>query len=248
MYEISEFSNFDYIIELEPDFGIEAWDPSDISDILNIKEDELNYLVERTGKEAKREGIKKVYNINFIFEDNEIVDITSIGMYLLISLNHELKKFPNLIEHLNYFKDLALFNLLRYQGHKQNKRKTKRTNNIPEEFRAKSFEDLQKYSAKKISPDLKAPDEDIVNKSHLFYGKKILITGEFDAYFNRNELAKLIHDVGGFNKGIAKSLDYVIIGNNPGPSKMKKIKDWGLKTLTEHDVVEMFPNFKSIKD
>lgn len=247
MYEINEFSNFDYLIELEPKFDIEAWNPLDICEILNINEEDLNYLVERTGKEARRDGVKKAYNANFIYDGKELVDITSIGMYLLISMNHHLKKFPQLINHLQYFKDIALFNLLRYQGLKHSQPKPKRKSSVPEEFRPKSFEDWQKLESKKIKPDLKDPEVNIEDKSHLFYGKKILITGEFDGVFNRNELAKLIHDVGGYNKGIIKSLDYAIIGNNPGPSKMKKIDEWGIKTLNEQEVLELFPDFKSIK-
>ena len=40
---------------------------------------------------------------------------------------------------------------------------------------------------------------------------------------------------------LVKSIDYVIVGENPGPSKMIKIKNWEIPTMTEAEFVKLFP-------
>lgn len=241
MKTIIDFENYSLPFELEPKFEIDVWPPEDLCELLNITNDQLTYLVNRTSKECINKSIKKAFNANFIFEDKELVNITSIGLYLLFSLNYELKNYKFLQDYIYPFEELAIFDLLRYQGFKSNPAKIKRINNIPDEFKVNSFEDMAAINAKKISTELKVPNLNIEDKTHLLYGKKIVITGVFSKFPIRQEMAKLIKSVGGDNNtSISKLTDYVIVGENAGPSKLKKIEILGTKTLTEADFIELF--------
>ncbi|NKI28232.1 hypothetical protein HCG49_16890 [Arenibacter sp. 6A1] len=244
MYEQSEFENNDFLTVLKGGFEISAWSVSTIKETLDIDDMTFAYLIQRATNECKHQGIKKAFNAGFIFHKNELQEITSIGMHLLCSINYALKGQDFLVDHLHYFKEKALKDLIRYHGFSQHASRPKRKNNVPEEFRAKSFEDIAVYQGKVISDNLRNPNLDIQDKTHKFYNKKVLITGDFEL-LNRAQMASLIHEAGGFNKGIAKSLDYVIIGINPGPSKMKKIEQYGIPTLNESEFLKLFPDIKN---
>ena len=101
--------------------------------------------------------------------------------------------------------------------------------NSPERTKRKQggigWEELSGFQLNKIDSDLKTPNLDIEDKTHLFYNKKIVITGVFENFAMRKTMAKMIKDVG---------------GDKAGPSKMKKIKELGIKTLTENEFIELF--------
>ena len=84
------------------------------------------------------------------------------------------------------------------------------------------------WAERKISSDiLAAPDlSQIENKDHIFYDTKIVITGVFDRYPDRNELAALLKSFGAdIQTSISRKTNYVICGNEAGPSKLKKIRE-----------------------
>lgn len=59
---------------------------------------------------------------------------------------------------------------------------------------------------------------------NLFSGKKCVITGEFDV--ERETLKSYFQNLGAkFTSSISSATDYVIMGQNAGPSKMKKIEE-----------------------
>lgn len=98
---------------------------------------------------------------------------------------------------------------------------------------------------KKIPTEFIKPKLDVEDKSHFFFGKKVVITGSFIAFPDRSKMAKMIYEVGGDNNtSISKLTDLVIIGQKPGPAKMRTIQELGIKTMTENEFLKLFENEK----
>ena len=56
----------------------------------------------------------------------------------------------------------------------------------------------------------------------------------------RNELKKAIEDNGGrVSSSISKKTDYIVAGDNMGPSKKTKAEDLGLTLINEDDFISM---------
>jgi len=63
-------------------------------------------------------------------------------------------------------------------------------------------------------------------------GKKIYVTGKIHGY-NKDEIEEIVNKAGAiYASGILKSLDLLIIGDRPGPSKLEKARNWGIKTMS----------------
>ena len=83
------------------------------------------------------------------------------------------------------------------------------------------------------------------------YGKDVRITGTFDQIqMTRDEVAAACQRLGAKSarEGICKSMDFVIIGNNPGPTKQPKIEAWradgrNITTLSQFDFKEMLNKY-----
>ena len=81
-------------------------------------------------------------------------------------------------------------------------------------------------------------DESIVRTDKL-KGKTIVVSGVF-TLFSRDELKKMIEDNGGKNgSSISSKTDYVVAGDNMGPSKLEKATQLKIPILTEQDFVKM---------
>jgi NAD-dependent DNA ligase len=232
---IEEFYDFAYTTEFDKNFDLAIWTETDVKGFLKLDTDQFNYLIERTGKQAKSFRWKKSYNVN-IYEEMGETCLTTIGLYLFLKLNAGLKKYDYFKKYINYFQDLALDDLIRYNGLKATSKKTKKRTNS-----SYDFEKQGEYNSKIISKDLKKPNLDIEDKSHIFYNKKVLITGKFEKFDDRDEMSALIKSVGGLNKSsISKSLDYVIVGSEAGPAKLKVIEENSIKTFNEQEFIELF--------
>lgn len=88
------------------------------------------------------------------------------------------------------------------------------------------------------------PKKDITDTSHFFYGKKVVITGGFESFPFREELARLLWEVGAdIDSGIGKKTELAIVGSyNVGPSKMQKIIEQGIKIIREEELNQHFKN------
>jgi len=65
-------------------------------------------------------------------------------------------------------------------------------------------------------------------------GKSIVVTGTLERY-NRDEAAAAIKNRGGKSPGsISKKTDALVVGNNPGASKVGKAEDLGVPTINEN--------------
>lgn len=70
-------------------------------------------------------------------------------------------------------------------------------------------------------------------------GKKIVISGVFSKH-SRDEYKKLIEQNGGKNVGsISSATDYVLAGENMGPSKLEKANKLGIKIIDEDTFLDM---------
>ena len=92
---------------------------------------------------------------------------------------------------------------------------------------------------KKIECEDLKPDFNIENTDNPFFKKKVVFTGDL-VNFTRKEAAHTIKLLGAnVNTSISKKTDFVIIGRNPGPSKMKKITELGIPTISEDDFLKL---------
>lgn len=72
------------------------------------------------------------------------------------------------------------------------------------------------FDSKKIDSSFIKPSATHKYENHYFYSKKVVITGEFDAFpKQRNKLAKILFDCGAdINIAISKKTDLVLIGSS----------------------------------
>jgi DNA polymerase-3 subunit epsilon len=89
--------------------------------------------------------------------------------------------------------------------------------------RTKNNHDFESFSDKKISSETLIQNLDVEDTDNYFYNKKVVITGSF--LMERQEIAELLQSKGAdVNTSISKKTNIVIVGENPGPSKMEKIE------------------------
>lgn len=93
----------------------------------------------------------------------------------------------------------------------------------PKLFEKKSIFDT--FEKKKITKEDLKPDFEQADKNSPFYMKKLVFTGDLNQ-LDRKEAAHIAKELGAdVNTSISRKTDYVIVGNNPGPSKMSKISE-----------------------
>ncbi|MCD8431004.1 BRCT domain-containing protein [Tenacibaculum finnmarkense genomovar ulcerans] len=111
---------------------------------------------------------------------------------------------------------------------------------------AKSFAETDFMELKSTEFDSKYlyPRKDLEPNGHLFYGKKVVITGGMESFPFREELAKLLWEIGAdVDRAIGKNTDFAIVGSyNVGPRKMDKIIAQGIRIIREKELLEIFPN------
>ncbi len=82
-------------------------------------------------------------------------------------------------------------------------------------------------------------DENTENSTSILEDKTFVISGVFEKY-SRNELKELIERNGGKNTGsISKNTDYIIAGDNMGPSKREKAVKLGIPLISETDFEQL---------
>ncbi|MCK7534661.1 MAG: hypothetical protein MZV63_28495 [Marinilabiliales bacterium] len=82
-------------------------------------------------------------------------------------------------------------------------------------------------------------NQKIMLSSNLLQGKIFVISGTFEKH-SREELKDMIEKYGGKNSGsISKNTDYLLAGENIGPSKLEKVKELNIPIITEDDFLNM---------
>ncbi|MCF6167745.1 NAD-dependent DNA ligase LigA [Lutibacter sp.] len=92
---------------------------------------------------------------------------------------------------------------------------------------------------KRYGVQLKIDENSKENTTNLLGGKIFVVSGVF-TIFNRNELKKSIEDNGGkVASSISKKTNFVIAGENMGPSKRLKAESLGIPIISEKDYINM---------
>ena len=82
-----------------------------------------------------------------------------------------------------------------------------------------------------------APEE---NLSEALKGMSIVISGNFS--ISRDEMKELITLHGGRNSSsLSSRTSYLLAGTKPGPEKMKKAEQLGIKVISEDEFRKMLP-------
>lgn len=117
--------------------------------------------------------------------------------------------------------------------------------NIPDDvaFLGDDFltkEEIAEMRSRKIHSKYFRPKKN-ADSSHPYYLKKFVITGVFKNFPDRNILAELLYEVGAdIDTSISKKIDYVVVGENAGWKKMEQISEYGIKVLSEEDIISFF--------
>ena len=83
------------------------------------------------------------------------------------------------------------------------------------------------------------PAESTEGRTDLLEGKSFVISGTFSRH-SRDEYKELIERNGGKNVGsISKKTDYVLAGENMGPSKREKAQTLGIPVIDENQFLAM---------
>lgn len=87
------------------------------------------------------------------------------------------------------------------------------------------FEKMKMTHQKIISDNLKPDFESVENKDNPFYKKKVVISGTYDTWPDRNELAQIVKSLGAdIDTGITGKTNILIAGKGVGPKKMEKMQ------------------------
>lgn len=77
----------------------------------------------------------------------------------------------------------------------------------------------------------------VVSKNTPITGKSFCVTGTLS--LDRLAFEGKIKDMGGIVKGVSKKLDYLIVGNLPGMTKLDKAEKYNIKMITEEEFNEL---------
>jgi DNA ligase (NAD+) len=81
--------------------------------------------------------------------------------------------------------------------------------------------------------------EEKVSLSIVLEGKTVVISGTFET-FSRDEIKELIERNGGKNgSSISSKTDYLVVGTNMGPAKLKQANSLGINMLSENEFIKL---------
>ncbi|PIE50770.1 MAG: hypothetical protein CSA38_02045 [Flavobacteriales bacterium] len=110
-------------------------------------------------------------------------------------------------------------------------------NTKPEYFL--SSETLTELRSRKIESKYLRPKKDAEN-INMFYKKKVVITGTFDRFPDRNDLAIYFYESGAdIDVGITERVDYLIAGENAGWRKLEKAEEYGIDVFSEDEIIKI---------
>jgi DNA ligase (NAD+) len=85
---------------------------------------------------------------------------------------------------------------------------------------------------------LQVSAESLENQTDKLNGQIFVVSGVF-YQMSRNELKKAIEDNGGkVSSSISKKTNFIVAGDNMGPSKLTKAQDLGIQIITEQDFID----------
>ena len=90
--------------------------------------------------------------------------------------------------------------------------------------------------SKKIDSKFLRPKKD-ADDVNAFYKKKVVISGDFDFFVDRNDLAQILYDFGAdIDCQVTEKVSYLIAGKNSGWKKLEKAEEFGVLVLNESEI------------
>lgn len=87
--------------------------------------------------------------------------------------------------------------------------------------------------------NLKLQEDTLALRTNILEGKTIVVSGVFSMH-SRDEYKEMITRNGGKNVGsVSKKTDYILAGENMGPSKLEKAKSLGITIINEHEFLSI---------
>lgn len=91
---------------------------------------------------------------------------------------------------------------------------------------------------KEVGVQLEVSAESLENQTNKLKGQIFVVSGVFHQ-MSRNELKKAIEDNGGkVSSSISKKTNFIVAGDNMGPSKLTKAQDLGITIISEQDFID----------
>ena len=91
---------------------------------------------------------------------------------------------------------------------------------------------------KTVGVKLELSAESLENQTEKLIGQVFVVSGVFHQ-MTRDELKKSIEDNGGkVSSSISKKTNFIVAGDNMGPSKLTKAKDLGIEIISEQDFID----------
>ena len=85
---------------------------------------------------------------------------------------------------------------------------------------------------------LEVSEESLENQTDILQGQVFVVSGVFHQ-MSRNELKKAIEDNGGkISSSISKKTNFIVAGDNMGPSKLAKAEGLGISIISEQDFID----------
>jgi DNA ligase (NAD+) len=92
---------------------------------------------------------------------------------------------------------------------------------------------------KQAGLQFKGEKSEIVLEGSGLNGLSLLYTGTFSKYSREEIEQKIIANGGKLLSGVSKKLDFLVVGEGAGPSKIKKAEDLGVKMISEEEFEQM---------
>lgn len=103
------------------------------------------------------------------------------------------------------------------------------------------YSKIEYYREKKIDKQFLYPIKNLEDTGNFFFGKKVVITGDFERFKNRNEIAKLLWEAGAdVDVSCGKYTDCLIVGDNAAESKIEFAEEFGINIFYEENFLEEF--------
>lgn len=104
-----------------------------------------------------------------------------------------------------------------------------------------SFKDLVRFKENKIDKQYLYPIKDLEDTGNFFFGKKVVITGDFKTFETRNEIAKLLWEAGAdVDVSVGKYTEVLIYGLNPGSTKLDNAEEYNVQMINETEFLSHF--------
>ena len=95
------------------------------------------------------------------------------------------------------------------------------------------------FKKNKIDSIYLKPKKD-ADDTNMFYNKKVVITGNFEFFKDRNDLAKILYESGAdIDVGVTEKIDYLISGKDSGWKKLEKAKEFGIMIFNEDEILKI---------